>query len=89
MEDEVGGPLISTNFSEISHHYVMSTFPNVFSEVSIKNENVMEADDLLRNGILIETSKGYGYDTSLLIFSYGNYLILIDFHYRLGGIHLT
>lgn len=64
MEDEVGGPLISTHFLDVSSHNAPLSCSELLSDLvstSIlrsETETTSEANDLLKNGIIVETSKG-------------------------------
>lgn len=66
-EEEVGGPLISTHVLDVtSQNDVTRPICNsvLLSELSTSNslgneiESAVEANDVLKNGILVETSKG-------------------------------
>lgn len=68
MEDEVGGPLISTHIPDVSlsSHNAPLICSELLSDlvsrpISIlrsETETTSEANDLLKNGIIVETSKG-------------------------------
>ncbi|XP_021916228.1 uncharacterized protein LOC110828136 isoform X2 [Zootermopsis nevadensis] len=61
MEDEAGGILFSSNVNNVSHQFSISSVssPQVLSDDErSKIDPVTAANDLLENGILVETNKG-------------------------------
>lgn len=63
MEDDTGGVLFSSSVNNVSHQFSISTVSlSEASSVDERSENkidtVTAANDLLENGILVETNKG-------------------------------
>lgn len=66
MEDEVGGPLISTHFLDVSSCNAPISCSELLSDLVSRPTNIIrtetetasEADAVLKNGIIVETSKG-------------------------------
>lgn len=66
MEDEVGGPLISTHFLDVSSQNAPLTCSELLSDLVSRPNSILrsetettsEANDVLKNGIIVETSKG-------------------------------
>jgi len=63
MEDETGGVLFSNSLNNVSHQFSISTVSlsqasSVDERLENKIDTVTAANDLLENGILVETNKG-------------------------------
>jgi len=63
MEDEAVGVLFSNNLNKVSQQFIISTAPlsqasSVDERLENKIDTVTAANDLLENGILVETNKG-------------------------------
>jgi len=63
MEDETGGVLFSNNLNNVSQQFSISTVSlsqasSVDERLQNKIDTVTAANDLLENGILVETNKG-------------------------------
>jgi len=63
MEDETGGVLFSSSVNNVSQQFSISTVSlsqasSVDERLENKIDTVTAANDLLENGILVETNKG-------------------------------
>ena len=60
MEDETGGLLFSTNINNVSQQFSISTvsLSPPTPEVEGPENRIDTVNDLLENGILVETNKG-------------------------------
>lgn len=66
MEEEVGGPLISNHFLDVSSQNAPLTCSELLSDLVSRPNSILrsetettsEANDVLKNGIIVETSKG-------------------------------
>jgi len=63
MEDETGGVLFSNSLNNVSQQFSISTVSlsqasSVGERLENKIDTVTAANDLLENGILVETNKG-------------------------------
>jgi hypothetical protein len=61
MEDEAGCILFSSNINNVSHQFSISTAPSPQAssdDERSKIDPVTAANDLLENGILVETNRG-------------------------------
>ena len=63
MEDETGGVLFSSNVNNVSQQFSISTVSlsqasSLDERLENKIDTVTAANDLLENGILVETNKG-------------------------------
>ena len=63
MEEEIGGVLFSSSINNVSQQFSISTLSlsqasSVDERLENKIDTVTAANDLLENGILVETNKG-------------------------------